>query len=379
VADSVARERAQLEAEREAKLASALAAARSWLHACAAGGGESGGLTDALARSAGELAALVPAGIAVAVVGSDGEPVLECGGRVDLDSPGVRIGSAGGTDFAGPSSELALGLTLAAAWTEALPEAEAAASAALASALRTAPPDGTGLYFVGPDGGSVAEIAARPVPAAPLAPTFDKRPPPASGGAPYMASGDLETGKLLTVRRATTTAGWIAVVERLMTPEDLAEGAPSGFGMIALTALGLVAAGAFAHAVRAGVLGSRRRSEEHEDTGAGRRRDRERRPAPAPRTPERSASAARPPELAEAQALPTGRSIVRLREALGTPAEGPDIAACARSPILRALSRHVRAPNPAALPREVREWGMGMARPPGGARIKLPSKLRKSA
>lgn len=80
-------------------------------------------------------------------------------------------------------------------------------------------------------------------------------------------------------------------------------------------------------------------------------------------------------ECAEAAPAPTGRSIIRLREALGTPAEGPDIAACARSPILRALSRHVRAPNPLALPREVREWGVGVARGAGPG----PSQYRKSA
>ena len=36
--------------------------------------------------------------------------------------------------------------------------------------------------------------------------------------------------------------------------------------------------------------------------------------------------------------------------------EGPDLAACARSPILRTLSRCVRHPGPASLPGEVREW-----------------------
>ncbi len=383
VADSVARERTRLEAERDAKLESALAAARSWLHASTAKGGEAGEINGTLARSAGKLAPLVPAGIAVAVLGSGGEPILECGGRVDLDSSGVRVGPAWGTGFAEPSGGQAIGLTLAVAWTEALPEAEAAASAALVSALGSAPPSGVGLYFVGPEGASAAEVTRRPVSAAPLAPTFDAQPRPKTGSVPYIASGDLETGKLLAVRRATSMAGWTAVAERFMTPEELAEGAPTGFGMIALTALGLVAAGAFAHAVRAGVLGNRHRSEEDGDAGLLESEARRMRSPPhaahAPRPVMRVESAARQQEFPEAQTLPTGRSILRLREALGTPAEGPDIAACARSPILRALSKYVRAPNPVALPREVRDWGMTVARPPGGARIKLPDQLRKSA
>jgi len=377
VAGSVARERARLVAERKAKLDAALASARSWLRQAAS----SDNTAEALARSAGEFVPLVPSGIAVAVVGSAGEPLFECGGSVDLDSPETRTEPVGLIETGAPiMADGAVGLTLAAAWTEQLPDALPATRAALSSALSGAAPPGTGLYFVGSERDLAVEISTRPVRSAPLAPTIAERSP-LEGASSHIASGDLETGKLLTVRRACPPIGWTAVVERFLTPEELAEGAPRGFGMLALTALGLVAAAAFAHAVRSGVLGGRRRSTD-------------RRGAPSPeRRPRHVASATRPvvshgyahrspaevtanaDTHAEAEPVPTGRSILRLREALGTPADGPDIAACARSPILRALSKNVRSPRPLALPREVREWGARNAR--GAPPVSM--KLRKSA
>ncbi|MHC4253709.1 MAG: hypothetical protein ACYS9X_31730, partial [Planctomycetota bacterium] len=342
VADSVSRERARAEAERTSKLDAALAAARSWLHTAI----DKGLDRDTLAASAPDLAPLVPTGVAVAIVGSAGEPLFECGGRVDLDSPETRVGPAGPVEpFGSVVGGRALGLTLAVSWTEPLPEAGPAAAAALASALRAAAPAGTGLYFVGPGGDLAADVAPRPVPAAPLAPSFDGHPLREDDGTPYLASGDLETGRLVTVRRATSMAGWTAVAERFMTPEELAEGAPRGLGMIALTTLGLVAAAAFAHAVRAGVIGSRSRSE---DCDEGPRRGRSTGAFARPAGPAMHPAQADRPSVGaveraeahgEAAPVPTGRSILRLREVLGTPAEGPDIAACARSPILRALSR----------------------------------------
>jgi len=391
VAGSVARERVRFEAERKAKLNAALASARSWLR----GAASAGNTAEALARSAGELVPLIPSGIAVAVVGSVGEPLFECGGSVDLDSPQTRVEPAGLVEPGGSlMADGAVGLTLAAAWTEPPPEALPAAQAALSSALSGAAPAGTGLYFVGPEGDLAAEISTRPVRAAPLAPTIAARSP-LDGASSHIASGDLETGKLLTVRRACPAfsraqaepdatgpgMGWTAVAERFVTPEELAEGAPRGFGMMALTALGLVAAAAFAHAVRAGVLGGKRRSTDNR--GAPRPERRPPHVAPATRPAVGYGCAPRPPATAgahvdanvEAEPVPTGRSILRLREALGTPAEGPDIAACARSPILRALSRSVRSPRPLALPREVREWGARNAR--GAPPVSI--NLRKSA
>ncbi|MHC5056277.1 MAG: hypothetical protein ACYTKD_16375 [Planctomycetota bacterium] len=382
VADSVSRERARVVAARETKLDAALAAARSWLHASLHTSIDEGLDRDALAASAPDLAPLVPAGVAVAVVGSAGEPLFECGGRVDLDSPEARVEPV--DIFGHAAGGRALGLTLAVAWTEPLPEAGPATAAALSSALRAAAPAGTGLYFVGHGGDLAADVAPRPVPAAPLAPSFDGRPLREDDGTPYLASGDLETGKLVAVRRATSMAGWTAVAERFMTPEELAEGAPGGLGMIALTTLGLVAAAAFAHAVRAGVIGSRSGSKEREECDEGPRRGRSPRPFARSAGPAMHPAQAHRPSVGaveraeahgEAAPVPTGRSILRLREELGTPAEGPDIAACARSPILRALSRNVRAPKPVALPREVREWGVKVARgaPPA------PIQRRKSA
>ena len=54
--------------------------------------------------------------------------------------------------------------------------------------------------------------------------------------------------------------------------------------------------------------------------------------------------------------MPSGRSILRLRESLGETGEGPDLAAFARSPILRELSRCVRRPGPGGASQEVKRW-----------------------
>jgi hypothetical protein len=122
--------------------------------------------------------------------------------------------------------------------------------------------------------------------------------------------------------------------------------------MVALSGIGILAAAAFAHALRAG-MASRATGTELIAVG----------PAKGVALPARCAvpAPARPPQpVSEPEVpAPTGNSIRRLREALGESAEGPDLAASARSPILRALSRHLRAGPRGALPREVSDWAKG--------------------
>jgi hypothetical protein len=205
------------------------------------------------------------------------------------------------------------------------------------------------------------------------------------------ARGDLQTGRLVSARcpvafPAEDTGGaivWTAVAERFLSPEMLAGDSKGLIGMLALTGLGVVAAAAFAHAFCAGSSGQRRRPACAAEAASARRRpDRVgfgKGSAPAsaarkvgfpegpddpatPAPPHAPVAARREPPTASA-AIPaepgmilSGESIIRLRERLGAAGDGPDLAACARSPILRALSRCVRHPGPAALPREVREW-----------------------
>jgi hypothetical protein len=176
-------------------------------------------------------------------------------------------------------------------------------------------------------------------------------------------TGSIETGRLVTARCPVGRLGWTAIAERLVSAEELAEEASGAMGMIALTALGLVAAAAFAHAVRTAL--TRNENEAEEEHAREKRFARPLRPRAARRAP---AAAAGEHVQAEPEPVPTGGSIPRLREALGTSGEGPDLGASARSPILRALSKYVRAPVPPRLPSEVGRWGRSVEEPAVGGR-----------
>ena len=299
-----------------------------------------------LGRASPELVSLLPEGVVLAVVAPSGEKALEAGGTLDLDSPLTLMAPVG------------TALTAAVAWAEGPPAADAGTAGFLRETLAAGLAPGTGLYFVAEDGSVAVEVSARPMPGV---------PPGASlgSGAMKTVTGDLETGRLVSARRAVMSSadgsvgvsGWTAVGERFLSPETLA-GNSNGFaGTLALAGLGVVAAAAFAHAFYAASAREPARSASvlpgpavaaslPPFRAAARARGRE------ADTPVSVPSAASP----EAEVALLGKSILRLRESLGAAGDGPDLAACARSPILRMLSRCVRHPDPAVVPREVKEW-----------------------
>jgi hypothetical protein len=203
------------------------------------------------------------------------------------------------------------------------------------------------LYVTPPLDGSHIDIATRPVPGAVRA---DALQPSARTGCVVTATGDLETGRLVTARCRSPEAGWTVVAERFLSPTALSAGGQGVAGMLALSALGVLAAAAFAHALRAGLSG---RVTSVEVIAHGPQRlpaVSQPRPQAAPRTAAPSAP------VYEQDVVPTGSSLLRLREACGETGEGPDLAACARSPILRALSMAVRSDEPRRLPNDVHTW-----------------------
>ena len=366
VADSWACDRARREAERSSLLDSALAASVSWAAEVSTGMRMTDGMArpdvldpehpvypvDAFAAAAADLAPLLPDGVAVALIAPDGSSLFEFGGELDPDS---------GCALLGPVAE---GLTVAVTWAEALPPRSREAVRAIGGTLARGTGPGVGLYFVAPDGTTPVEVTPRPAPDSPAAQALAGGPEDdlARDGTRADVTGDLETGRLVTVRCPAGRLGWTAVAERSVSAEELGarDGGTSGAtGMIALTALGLVAAAAFAHAVRA-VL-SKNEKEAEEAQARAERFARPLRPRAARRAPVAPAG-----EPAELEPMPTGGSIPRLREALGASREGPDLGASARSPILRALSRYVRAPVPPRLPSEVGRWGRSVEEPAAG-------------
>jgi hypothetical protein len=346
VARSRGDENAGRASERAESLDSALATVCSWAERLFPETYEDEAALGAdLGRASPELAGLLPEGIVFAIVAPSGEKLLEEGGTLDLDSPLALMAPVGAA------------LMAAVAWAEGPPAAGADIAGFLRETLAAGLATGTGLYFVAEDGSVAAEASARPKPEMPPA-------APLGSGAMKTVTGDLETGRLVSARRAVTSyadgsigvSGWTAVAERFLSPETLA-GRSTGFaGTLALAGLGVVAAAAFAHAFYAASTGEPgcptivRAGAEAGLSPPPRAaaRDRSRGPeafAPVP-------SAAGP----ETEAAPLGKSILRLRESLGAAADGPDLAACARSPILRMLSSCVRRPDAVVLPREVKEW-----------------------
>lgn len=367
VADAWECDRARREAERASLLDSALAASVSWVAELVTGTHTTDGMArpdaldperpaypaDAFTAAAAELAPFLPDGVAVAVIAPDGNSIFEFGGDIDPDSAGALLG---------PVAE---GLTVVVAWAEPLPARGEEATRTIRGALARRAGPGVGVYFVAPDGTMPVTVTSRPVPDSPPAQALAGGPGEeiAADGTRAEVTGDLETGRLVTVRCPVARLGWTAVAERFVNPEELAEGASGATGMIALTALGLVAAAAFAHAVRSAL--SKNEKEAEEEHAREKRFARPLRPRAARRAP----TAVEGEHVqAEAEPVPTGGSIPRLREALGTSGEGPDLGASARSPILRALSRYVRAPVPPRLPSEVGSWGKSVEEPAGGSR-----------
>ncbi len=341
---------------RGAALEAALAAVRSWARGLE-GLPEDADICAELSAAAPDLAPVLPDGVAVALVAPSGERVFETGGAFDLDSPRALMAPAGGF------------LTAAVVWAGKPAHAERGPVESLGETLAAAVAPGTGLYFVTEDGSVAAEVSPRPMPAMPLG------APVGTGRAKSVVktvTGDLETGRLVAARRAVRSSAELlsrepageltgglagkrdgaprltAVAERFLSPEILAVGAGGLAGMLALTGLGVVAAGAFAHAFYAGFTRGPARESAPAPLGVA--------VTSARRT--QSAEVVCEPVSGglEAEPVPSGESIVRLRESLGATGEGPDLAACARSPILRALSRCVRHPGPAVVPHEVSEW-----------------------
>ncbi len=370
VADAWECDRARREAERASLLDSALAASVSWATELVTGTHVTDGMArpdaldperpvypaDAFTAAAAELAPVLPDGVAVAVIAPDGNSILEFGGEIDPDSAGALL------------APVAEGFTVAVAWTEPLPARDEEATRTIRGSLARGADPGVGLYFVAPDGTTPVEISQRPVPDSPAAQALSGGlgEELAPDGTCADVTGDLETGKLVRVRCPVGRLGWTAVAERFVSAEELGgrDGEASGaIGMIALTALGLVAAAAFAHAVRSAL--SRTENETEEAQARAERFARPLRPRAARRAP---IAAAGEHVQAEPEPMPTGGSIPRLREALGTSGEGPDLGASARSPILRALSRYVRAPVPPRLPSEVGSWGKSVEEQAGGSR-----------
>jgi len=312
--------------ERREALEAALAAAVRWAADATRGSGPDAPqaeLADALV-SAGPFEDPALEGVAVRVCAPDGAVLFESGGELG-QAPGETLGEVLGS-----------GLTVIVAHQDREDVAES-----LRGALSGAARIGTGLYFLARDGSVACEVSPRPVPLAPLGGVL-------SAGTAVSASGELRTGRLVSARAAVAASGWTAVAERFLPPNVLAEGPSRALGTVALAGLGLLAAAAFAHATSAAL--ERRSFRGGEATDAPRAAA-----AVAQRVPRRVAAAVPVQDVAPADpAFVGGRSILRLRETLGGSVEGPDLAACARSPILRALSRHVRSGG-GALPRELRD------------------------
>ena len=177
--------------------------------------------------------------------------------------------------------------------------APAAPGVDLETALAGRAESGIGLYVLRADGSVAAEVSPRPDPTTRLATP--------------LASGLLKTvsgrpgGRLVRVRRAVP-GGLTVVAERLLTTPAAEPTRP-----LALAALGVLATAAIIRI----------------------------RPRPRPVPPAPRPGPKMKPEQKRIQ-TPRGESIIRLRESLGGMEGGPDLATCARSPLLRELSRCVR-------------------------------------
>ncbi|MHC4507102.1 MAG: hypothetical protein ACYTFI_27795, partial [Planctomycetota bacterium] len=213
VADSWACDRARREAGRASLLDSALAASVSWAAELVAGTRATDALdperpvypADAFTSAAAELAPLLPDGVAVAVIAPDGNSIFDLGGEIDPDSAGALLG---------PVAE---GLTVAVAWAEPLPARGEEATRTIRGALARWTGPLVGLYFVAPDGTTPVEITPRPVPDSPAARALSGGPGEelAVDGTRAEVTGDIETGRLVTVRCPVGRLGWTAVAERL--------------------------------------------------------------------------------------------------------------------------------------------------------------------
>jgi len=347
VAESWERTRRERQAERAGILALALAATKAWAEDVAWGTpGLPDGLPAGLAIASPKLAPILPEGVAASVVGPDGATLFSTGRDVDWTIPGTLATPAGD------------GLTVAVAFERPAELMGTTAPRELVEALAPlAAEEGIGLRFVGPDGEVAAEIAPRPA---------------AAGG----NAEDAENERLISSRHPVPSLGWTVVAERLHAPEILADGgAGRTAGLAALAALGVLAAAAFAHVVWVGRAGSLvRRKAAHasqpdatdtacaDDTSQGR-------PSSRKLTAFFPSAVARPtfPDeevCGQAEQAPPGASILRLRKSLGVDAAGPRVAAYARSPILRALSRQVNAgagpESPALAPVDAQAEPFGM-------------------
>jgi hypothetical protein len=309
VAESIALAEEERRRERDLILGNALDTAGAWAEGVAG---------DRFAAGGPDLLVDLPEGVKVAVIAPSGEVLFEAGGEIDREEDGALLASAGG------------GLTVAVAWAERAPGLEDALAPALRSTLGPGVGTGTGLVFIGPEGEVALAVSPRPAPDADLL-------MPDSPTAQRYVSGELGSGRLVMAARPVPRLGWTAVAERILPPEVPAEGRRGLAGTLALAGLGLVAATAFAHAVRAraGKSARPRRGDPRAAPFA--------RPVAPRALPRREKTAG---ATGEGDPSPAGRSIVRLRETLGEPAGGPDLAAFARSPILRALSREVKSPRP---------------------------------
>jgi hypothetical protein len=321
VADSWARSDTHQNARRAVALETALAAAATWANRVAA---ESANEAPDFAARAHEIAAVMPDGLSLSVHDVDGSPVFEAGGTAVPTS---------GESLVAPLRE---GLSVAVAWADDRPGESARATAALRDALAASTRVGLGLYALTGENEPAVAICPRPVPGASIAQLLG-----ASSSFSSHATGDLETGRMLTVRCRSKERGWTLVAERFLPPSELAAGGESPVGMIALSALGIVAAAAFAHAIRGGLTG---RGASVEAITRG------------PVLPARVEQMRPGDSIARTEPEPIqliGSSLLRLRESLGESCEGPDLAVTARSPILRALSTSLKSEVKQTLPRDV--------------------------
>jgi hypothetical protein len=322
-------------ARKDAALETALASASAWTRRVLVSAGDE----PDFAASAGELAGILHDDMSLSVISTDGTPLFVAGLETDLDRAMLE--------------PVQRGYTVAVAWAQAECAEADRAQVALRTALLAGLPAGTGLYFVDAKGDEVANVSPRPVPGAARA-----RPLGALGSLGFTTdvAGDLETGRLVTVRGPARDGTWTVVGERFLTPAELAAGERGTLGMVALAGMGLLAAAAFTHALRSGTA-RRASDDDHSPARLPVRREHAATAAVNPLSvapiAQRQVSAA---VVREPDVVPPGNSILRLRQACGETGTGPDLAACARSPILRALAHSLRSDAPQPLPREVRDW-----------------------
>lgn len=239
---------------------------------------------------------VVPDGVLAGIYSSDGTPLAEFGEA----SPKTRPDALG--------EVLANGLTVLVAWAD----GPGRTLQDLGMELTSLCPPGVAIRVLDREGRTVCETSTH--------------------------SRGSEGGKLISASATVPESGWTVLAERLLTPEALEVGPSRGLGAAALAGLGVLAAAAFVHATKASAAKATLSIQTPQ--------------APRPQLVRQAERTAEPP--AQAITFEPGRSVLKLREALGGPTEGPDLAAYARSPLLRALSRQLRSGGPGVSPKNLR-------------------------